>query len=252
MRREKARTARVHKLLVSLSEQARRSSKAVMVSTLRGEAGEVETVDPAKYISGSLALLSTCVVTFSKPGMQVSCLKAPPAVEVAEVKPRVVERVGVSGEGGGAEERGKKTLKNNQGAKAVFPEALLVELVRHLLGSPGRNINGTAEDFTQEHLGAGAQRVAVKREIKRIAEFCNRKWLIRPEVLQAVNITDPDSLRPADLPPAKRQKTPKCETVIKPASEGPTAQPSKLILKPPNASQAPITFYTTCSNFEFC
>eukprot|EP00959_Pyramimonas_sp_CCMP1952_P015069 319079-Pyramimonas_sp.AAC.1 len=161
-------------------------------------------------LHGDPSLLSAFAVCL----LDESLVIAPPT------PPRGAEEPAAGTPGGGQQSAraegaaaGKGEGKGKGRIAAEFPEALLGALVRHLLAHPHLKVNVAAEAFTAQHLQEGAVNTAVKREIKRTAEYCNKRWEIRPEALHAAGVADADALRPA---PAVVKAMIKAKTPAKP------------------------------------
>ena len=93
---------------------------------------------------------------------------------------------------------------------AEFPEALLPDLVRHLLAAPGQPAPKAAAAFASAHAGK-VTKVATKEKIPSLAEYTKRRWCPNAAALAAAGLSAAEAKAIGDAAPMppKAPKAPK-------------------------------------------
>jgi hypothetical protein len=91
---------------------------------------------------------------------------------------------------------------------AEFPEALLPELVRHLLASPGQPAPKAAAAFASAHAGK-VTKVATKDKIPSLAEYVKRRWCPNAAALAAAGLSAAEAKAISDAAPMPPKAPPK-------------------------------------------
>jgi chromatin assembly factor 1 subunit A len=183
-------TTRQLKRLDFLTQQAKRVGRPLVITTLsRAPTADEETKEKPMLLHGDPALLAAFAVTLLDQSLVIAPL-TPPRQEAKAGRDRLAgpggdavgDAAAAQGHGDGSEVRSAKKQKKTSGKEEGFPEALRKAFVVHLLGHPKLKVTAAAEAFTALHLQDGATNLAVKRELRSIAEYCNKQWEIKPEV----------------------------------------------------------------------